>query len=119
MIELIFGPIVYSLNLINCYDGDTCKVQFTDSPEIIAIQDVRFADFDTPEIRGKCNKEKELALLAKKITFDYMKDKGTIYSNGKKGKFGRLLITAPDLKTKLLEKGLAKNYEGGKRKSWC
>ena len=119
MIELIFGSIVYSLYLINCYDGDSCKVEFINFPEILAIQDLRFADFDTPEINGKCDNEKELAFLAKTLTSDYMKNIGLIYSNGKKGKFGRLLITAPDLKKKLLEKGLAKHYDGGKRESWC
>ena len=119
MIDLIFGSIVYSLFLINCYDGDTCKVKFLDAPEILAIQNLRFADFDTPEINGKCNNEENLAILAKKITTDYMKKIGVIYSDGKTGKYGRLLITAPNLKKTLIEKGLAKQYDGIKKESWC
>lgn len=119
MIEIIFGSVVYYASLINCYDGDTCKIKFKDFPEIVAVQDLRFTDFDTPEINGKCESEKELAILAKNITLEYMSNNPKIYSNGKKGKYGRLLISAPILKDTLIKKGLAKEYSGGKKESWC
>ena len=102
MIEIIFGSVVYYASLINCYDGDTCKIKFKDFPEIVAVQDLRFTDFDTPEINGKCESEKELAILAKNITLEYMSNNPKIYSNGKKGKYGRLLISAPILKDTLI-----------------
>ena len=51
MIEIIVGSIIYTATLIGCYDGDTCKVRFEDSPEILAEQSFRFDGFDTPELR--------------------------------------------------------------------
>ena len=119
MIEIIFGSVVYYASLINCYDGDTCKIKFKDFPEIVSVQDLRFIDFDTPEINGKCESEKELAILAKNITLEYMSNNPKIYYNGKKGKYGRLLISAPILKDTLIKKDLAKEYSGGKKESWC
>ena len=48
-----------------------------------------------------------------------MSNNPKIYYNGKKGKYGRLLISAPILKDTLIKKKLAKEYNGGKRESWC
>jgi|TARA_B100000073_G_C23254888_1_gene379908 endonuclease YncB( thermonuclease family) len=119
MIDIVVGTIVYTATLIGCYDGDTCKVKFNDAPDILAEQTFRFEGFDTPEIRGKCQEEKDLAKLAKKATLYYMENVGVVYSEGKRGKYGRLLVTTPDLQNALIENGLARPYDGGKRKSWC
>ena len=69
MIEIIVGTMIYTATLLGCYDGDTCKVQFENTPEILAVQSFRFEGFDTPELRGKCDEEKSLARLAKQETF--------------------------------------------------
>ena len=119
MIDIVVGTIVYTATLIGCYDGDTCKVKFNDAPDILAEQTFRFEGFDTPEIRGKCQEEKDLAKLAKEETLNYMQTVGVVYSEGDRGKYGRLLVTTPDLQSSLIEKGLARVYDGGKRKSWC
>ncbi len=119
MIEIIVGTMIYTATLLGCYDGDTCKVQFENAPEILAVQSFRFEGFDTPELRGKCDEEKSLARLAKQETFDYMENVGIVYASGKRGKYGRLLVTVPELQESLISKGLAKAYDGGKRESWC
>ena len=76
--------------MLGCYDGDTCKIKFDNTPEILAEQTQDF-DPDTPELKGKCEKEKMMAKTAKMITFDYMKKEGKIYATGERGKYGRLL----------------------------
>tara|TARA_B100000035_G_scaffold41173_1_gene30948 strand:- start:551 stop:913 length:363 start_codon:yes stop_codon:yes gene_type:complete len=119
MIDIVVGTIVYTATLIGCYDGDTCKVKFDNAPDILAEQTFRFEGFDTPEIRGKCQEEKDLAKLAKEETLNYMQTVGVVYSDGDRGKYGRLLVKTPDLQESLIEKGLARAYDGGKRKSWC
>ena len=48
-----------------------------------------------------------------------MQTVGVVYSDGDRGKYGRLLVKTPDLQESLIEKGLARAYDGGKRKSWC
>ena len=95
MIEIVFGSIIYTATFLGCNDGDSCKVRFDNSLDILEEQTIRFEGFDTPEMRGKCSKEKELAKLAKEKTINYMKNIGVVYSKGKRGKYGRILITAP------------------------
>ena len=119
MIEIVIGSIIYTAILLGCNDGDTCKVRFNNSLDILAEQTFRFEGFDTPEMRGKCSKEKELAKLAKEKTINYMKDNGIVYSEGKRGKYGRILVTAPKLQEMLTSNGLAREYDGGKREGWC
>ena len=119
MINIILGATVYVASLISCYDGDTCKVKLVDAHPLVEIVTMRFAGFDTPELRGKCSIEKDLAREARTITRDYMNEIGTVYTTGEKGKYGRLLVTAPDLQEELISKFAAVEYEGGKRISWC
>lgn len=119
MIEIIVGSITYTAALLSCYDGDTCKIKFHNTPEIIAEQTLRFEGFDTPEIRGKCWKEKGLARAAQATTYTWMQTRGTLYSEGKRGKYGRLLVSAPELQDLLIQSGQARSYAGGKRQSWC
>ena len=119
MIEIIVGTVVYTASLIGCYDGDTCKIKLDNTPDLVAEVTLRFEGFDTPEIRGKCVEEKVMAREAKNITLAYMGANGTLYSEGKKGKYGRLLVEAPELKRILIDQGVARHYDGGKRESWC
>jgi hypothetical protein len=43
----------------------------------------------------------------------------TIYVSEDKDKYGRLITTIPNLAEGLIEQGLARAYDGGKRLSWC
>tara|TARA_B100000035_G_C21034582_1_gene570185 strand:- start:4653 stop:5015 length:363 start_codon:yes stop_codon:yes gene_type:complete len=119
MIEVIVGSVIYTATLLGCYDGDTCKIKFDNTPEILAEQTLRFRGFDTPELKGKCEKEKMMAKTAKMITTDYMKKEGKIYATGERGKYGRLLVTAPMLQNQLITDGFARPYDGGTRQGWC
>jgi micrococcal nuclease len=117
MIDVVVAGTIYVASLVGCYDGDTCKINV---PSFVPFQEysLRFTGFDTPEMRGKCAEEKVMANQAKHMTIEYMKTVKTIYVSGK-GKYGRLLTTVPGLGEKLIEEGLARPYEGGKRASWC
>ena len=119
MIEVIVGAVIYTATLVGCYDGDTCTIKFDNAPEILAEQTLRFKGFDTPEIRGKCKEEKEKAAIAKTVTTAYMKQVGKVYATGERGKYGRLLVTVPELQDHLIEYGYAKPYDGGTRQGWC
>ena len=48
-----------------------------------------------------------------------MKNVAVVYSEGKRGKYGRILITVPELQEMLISNGLAREYNGGKREGWC
>ena len=43
----------------------------------------------------------------------------TIYVSEEKDKYGRLIVTVPNLAEGLIGQGLARPYDGGKRMSWC
>jgi len=105
-------------SLLDCYDGDTCKIKVE---EFVPFQtySMRLVGFDTPEIRGKCAEEKALAKEAKAYTTNFMSTVSTIYVSEDKDKYGRLITTVPNLAEGLIEQGLARAYDGGKRLSWC
>jgi endonuclease YncB( thermonuclease family) len=113
------------------YDGDTITVHLgCDIPLFCNKMSIRVNGIDTPEIRGKCKKEKLLAKKAK----DFVKKKikrskytaksGLELKNCKKGKYFRLVCDVyykdTSLSKKLIEQNLAVKYDGGKKtKDWC
>jgi endonuclease YncB( thermonuclease family) len=119
MIEVIVGAVVYTATFLGCYDGDTCTIKFDNAPEIIAEQRLRFSGFDTPEMRGECQEERMMATIAQQVTTSYMRQVGVVYATGERGKYGRLLVSAPELRDHFLEHGYARDYAGGERLSWC
>ena len=55
----ITGPV--SAKVVKVYDGDTLTVEAYPWPGITATASVRINGVDTPEIRGKCDTEKQKA----------------------------------------------------------
>jgi len=94
-------------------------------PEIFGKKiSVRLKGIDTPEIRGKCPDEKRKALESKKFINSYLKNAKRIdLENTERGKYFRILANivadGKDLSTLMIEKGLARPYQGEKRKGWC
>ena len=108
------------------YDGDTITVHLgCDIPLFCNKMSIRVNGVDTPEIRTKCNKEKTLGKKAKHFVFMQLKSHKFIdLRNCKKGKYFRLVCDVDyngiSLAKKLIERGLAVKYDGGKKtKNWC
>ena len=60
-----YGTVTVS-KVINVYDGDTFRVNMDSLPPIVGKNiPIRVNGIDTPEIRGKCQYEKNLALEAR------------------------------------------------------
>jgi len=107
------------------YDGDTFRVDIDALPPIIGKNiRIRVNGVDTPEIRGKCQYEKDLAVKAR----DFVQDKLTNAKhinliNVQRGKYFRIvahvLIDDISLSQLLLDNQLAYEYTGGKKNSWC
>ena len=110
-----------------CYDGDTCKINIPDVPDVLGGKKMglRIWGVDTPELRGKCRKEKQLAVLATKLTNQAVFNAQRIeYSEVKRGKFYRLVarlrIDGAYLDETLIAAGLGVPYFGKtKSKDWC
>ncbi len=59
---IITGPV--AAKVIKVYDGDTFTVEAYPLPGLEAKASVRVDGVDTPEIRGKCEAEKQKAIEA-------------------------------------------------------
>ena len=109
--------------VLSVTDGDTFKarVPVWDGVEIVTA--VRLTGIDTPELKGKCPAEKALALKAKARLAELLTG-NVIISEIKPDKFaGRVdaIVTAngQDVAGILVADGLARQYTGGARGSWC
>jgi endonuclease YncB( thermonuclease family) len=116
--------LVQHYKVIKVIDGDTIKIWHDKVPEHLRETNVRLAGIDTPEIRGKCDKEKELAQEAKKYIEDTLNSSHNVKFNViSRDKYGRYLVVvyADDININkaLIEKGLAYEYYGGTKQSWC
>ena len=113
-------------DVISVYDGDTFKINIADYPAVIGEKiSIRINGIDTPEKRGKCKKEKILAIKAQNYTHQkLMNAKEIILKNPQRGKYFRIVadvyVDGHKLIDGLLEQGLGVRYGGGaKVKDWC
>ncbi|MFQ5674047.1 MAG: thermonuclease family protein [Nitrospinales bacterium] len=108
------------------YDGDTITFDLPGLPAIIGESiNVRVAGIDTPEIRGKCAEEKQLARKAKTFVESILQTAGSIrLENIRRGKYFRIVarvtVDNRNLAEMLLAQGLAVPYDGGRKSApWC
>ena len=128
--ERLAGPL--PAQVVSVLDGDTLEVRV----HIWLGQDlrtrVRLAGIDAPELKGKCDRERDLArrarayLLARLDPVDAGAGAGMVrLRDVRYGKFaGRVLarvetLDGTDLGQGLLAAGLARPYDGRRRASWC
>jgi micrococcal nuclease len=85
---------------------------------------IRVNGVDTPEIQGKCQYEKNLALEARDFVRSKLANAKEIkLTNLQRGKYFRvvanILVDGVSLEQGLLDNELAYEYSGGKKLSWC
>jgi len=111
--------------VISVYDGDTFRVNIDSLPPIVGKNiPIRVNGVDTPEIRGKCQYEKDLALEARDFVRAKLSNAKEIkLTNLQRGKYFRVvanvLVDGVSLEQELLDNELAYEYSGGKKLSWC
>jgi len=107
------------------YDGDTFRANIKGYPKIVGYRmSIRVLGIDTPEMRAKCSKEKELARAAKKLTVSLLRGAEHIeLRNIKRGKYFRILadvyVDGVSIADELLRGGYAVRYDGGTKIDWC
>ena len=108
------------------YDGDTFRANIPDYPPIIGQHmGIRINGIDTPEMRGKCEQEKDMARKAKKYTVTKLRSAKTIeLRNMQRGKYFRIVADVyadgQSVGEGLVREELAVVYDGGKKvKDWC
>ena len=121
--EILAGPV--PARLLRVIDGDSISVR----ARIWLGQDVqtlvRIDGVDTPELRGKCPAERQLAIRARDFVIAFLGRGGIFLRDIQYGKFaGRvgsrvLSSDGRDLTDALIAEGLGRTYAGRKRRSWC
>ena len=108
------------------YDGDTVTFNLPELHPIIGEKiSIRVNGIDTPEIRGKCEKEKYDAKQVKEMVADILKDaEQIVLRNMERGKYFRIaadvIVDGESLGDMLIEAGVAVRYSGGKKThKWC
>lgn len=118
----------YVYKPVKITDGDTIKLDVSkESPLIKKLGlSVRIKGIDTPEkgSKAKCDKENALGQQATKFTTDLVGNKELLLSQVKNDKYGGRIVAnvkvgGVDIAQELLKKGLARVYNGEKKKSWC
>jgi len=119
-----YGTAIVS-KVISVYDGDTFRVDIDSLPPIVGKNiPIRLNGVDTPEIRGKCEYEKDLAIKARDFVRNKLANAKEIKLNNlQRGKYFRVvanvMVDGVSLEQELLDKELAYKYTGGKKSSWC
>jgi len=126
---LIFTTFAYEdvkiSKVISVYDGDTIRINIDSFPDIIGKNiRVRLKGIDAPEIKGKCQKENNLAIMAREYLRNAINKSNQIeLRNIERGKYfrivGELYIDGENISKDLIKEKLAYIYHGGKRRSWC
>ena len=124
--QTIAGPV--AATVVRVIDGDTVVVNADIWPGIVVHEiSVRVDGIDTPERRGKCDAEKQLAESAKLMMADLFAPGSAVdLRNVRDGKFaGRVLADvssdlAGDWATSITRARLAVEYHGrGEKADWC
>ena len=119
----ITGPV--AAKVVKVYDGDTFTVEAYPWPGITAKASVRVNGVDTPEIRGKCEEEKQKAIAAREFVKWLILGEVVFLEHVKYGKYaGRVvadvkLNSGASLADKIINQGLGREYHGGAREGWC
>ncbi len=121
--EVIAGPITGTV--LSVLDGDTVNLKLRVWIGQEVETSLRIDGIDTPEIKGKCEKERRLAAAARGELESLLSDHMIKIYNVRLEKYaGRVLAKAQttdgiDIGGHMISKGFARPYHGEKRRPWC
>lgn len=130
MANLVRSETIYSdirwAQFVENYDGDTIKVTIRWWPKVAGHEiPVRVRGIDTPEIRGECDNEKEMAVVVKDFVYNEMTNARRLrLKQVGRDKYFRILAEVhydgKNLKDELMKRGYGYEYDGGtKLNPWC
>lgn len=121
--EILAGPV--AARLLRVIDGDTiavsARIWLGQAVETL----VRVDGVDTPELKGKCAAERQLARRARDFVTEFLGEGGVTLRDIQYGKFAGRVVSRVlngddrDLTAALIGAGLGRIYTGRRRGSWC
>jgi len=120
--ERIAGPVVATV--VRVIDGDTIEARVRLWLDLQLTTSVRIRGIDAPEVRGRCQTEKDLAATATRRLAEVAVGEVTLIDIAEDKFFGRVVADVraadgTDLAAMMLADGLARPYDGGARATWC
>jgi endonuclease YncB( thermonuclease family) len=120
--EILPGPV--EARVLRVVDGDTIEVaaRIWLDQELTVL--VRLDGVDTPELKGRCARERELARAARDLVAAAAGATVRL-SRIQYDKYGRRVVArvagtdGRDLSAALIDAGLAHGYAGGRKLPWC
>ena len=116
-----YADTIENFKVIKVRDGDTFVITIEDTPDVFGEEiAVRIRGIDTPELNDKREEVKAIAIKAKEELEKLLTSgrKIVLYNLGR-DKYFRLLASVKvgdiDVAEYLIKKGLAKEYDGGKK----
>ncbi len=122
------GP--YQAQVLEVMDGDTfaARIQVWLGQDVVTL--VRLRGVDAPEIRGRCRRENDAAVEAKRVLAEFLSAGAVSLRDIGTGKYaGRVIAKAfvtgregklaGEAGAMLMAGGYARAYRGGRRNSWC
>ena len=118
----MIGPVLALVLLVN--DGDTFKARIEVWPGVEVVTAVRLRGIDTPEIKGKCQAEKDRAIAARELLRQLLAAGRVELREVELDKYaGRVdatvLVEGIPVAEALINERLARRYTGGARQGWC
>lgn len=116
---------LYEATAVRVIDGDTIVVRLNVWLEQEKTARIRVRGIDTPETRGRCHEEIELAKRAKEFTENLIPPGARVqvtrigYDKYGGRYDGDVMVSGRSLRDLLIAEGLARPYSGGKRQGWC
>jgi micrococcal nuclease len=122
--KFIFQDVITLAKVLKVYDGDTITILFKYNNEYLRIS-CRIMGIDTPELRGSCDKEKELGYIARDYLSNLILNKIIKIHILDEGKYGRPIINIflldqeeTNINKLMISGGYAKPYYGGAKSPW-
>jgi endonuclease YncB( thermonuclease family) len=115
----------YPAQVLRVLDGDTFEARVRVWPGLDITTRVRLRRIDAPEMHARCSDEHVKAEAARAALDAILAEGGIGISGVTFDKYGGRVDAdastrkTPDISAAMLNSGLARSYDGGRRGSWC
>ncbi len=115
----------YPAELLRVIPGDTFEARIRIWPGQDVTTQVRLRGIDAPEMKARCEDERVKALDARNFLARLLNDGGLSVTQVGLDKYGGRIdadastARMSNVGSAMLEAGLARPYDGGKRRTWC
>jgi endonuclease YncB( thermonuclease family) len=119
------SPAAHPAEVLRVLDGDTFEARVHLWPGLDVTTKVRLLGIDTPELKARCPAERAKAEAARSALTAILAEGSVEISQVKLDKFGGRVDAeaatqkTPNVSAAMLATGLARNYAGGRRETWC